>query len=180
MEEKPPTPGMKYRHYSPTAQVVLFETTSQSPTATTTTSSPTATKLQEIERKARERLQLGDSVGIIATSLSDHPFTDFGARVIDLERGKEAHAPVFTTSDRAAVWVYRLGKRKDGEGGVAAESDNEAFAAEVAKGLFAALRALDSRGVGVILVEGIDEAYTGYAVMNRLRKAASETVVTPH
>ena len=44
----------------------------------------------------------------------------------------------------------------------------------VARGLFAALRDLDSAGVRVILVEGISDAHEGLAVMNRLRKAASE------
>jgi hypothetical protein len=29
MEDKPPTPGLKYRHYSPTAKVILYEGSSQ-------------------------------------------------------------------------------------------------------------------------------------------------------
>ena len=52
--------------------------------------------------------------------------------------------------------------------------------AGIAKGLFAALRELDEKGVEVILVEGLDddderEGAAGgeaAAVMNRLRKAA--------
>jgi L-threonylcarbamoyladenylate synthase len=44
----------------------------------------------------------------------------------------------------------------------------------IAKGLFAALRDLDKFKVDVILVEGIPETNEGLAVMNRLRKAASE------
>ncbi|GIL72269.1 hypothetical protein Vretimale_431 [Volvox reticuliferus] len=45
--------------------------------------------------------------------------------------------------------------------------------AEVASELFAALRHMDEVGVAVIVVEGVRDAGTGVAVMNRLRKAAS-------
>ena len=48
--------------------------------------------------------------------------------------------------------------------------------AEISRGLFAALRELDARGVSVIHVEGIGEEEEGLAVMNRLRKAAGEIV----
>jgi L-threonylcarbamoyladenylate synthase len=45
----------------------------------------------------------------------------------------------------------------------------------IAHGLFAALRELDGRGADVIYVEGItDGSDVAAAVMNRLRKAASE------
>ena len=51
-------------------------------------------------------------------------------------------------------------------------------AAEVGRGLFAALRELDALGVQAILVEGVgeDEGDVAGAVMNRLRKAAEERV----
>jgi L-threonylcarbamoyladenylate synthase len=48
-------------------------------------------------------------------------------------------------------------------------TDPEAIAA----GLFAHLRDLDDAGLDVIVVEGIDEAGVGRAVMDRLRRAAS-------
>lgn len=48
--------------------------------------------------------------------------------------------------------------------------------AEAATRLFASLRALDSRGVASILVEGIAETGLGFAVMNRLRRAATREV----
>jgi len=60
--------------------------------------------------------------------------------------------------------------------GVDANTDIEK-AALVARGLFAALRQLDEKDkVNTVLVEGISEAHTGLAVMNRLRKAASITI----
>ncbi len=45
-----------------------------------------------------------------------------------------------------------------------------------AQGLFAALRALDEAGVDVIVVEGVPPQGLGLAVMDRLRRAASEIV----
>ena len=41
-----------------------------------------------------------------------------------------------------------------------------------ARGLFAALRELDLLGLDRIVVEGIDEAGLGAAIMDRLRRAA--------
>jgi len=46
----------------------------------------------------------------------------------------------------------------------------------VAKGLFTALRELDSLKVDIILMEGISEKREGLAVMNRIRKAATEII----
>lgn len=48
----------------------------------------------------------------------------------------------------------------------------------VAKGLFRALRDLDSQKVDVILMEGIAEDQEGLAVMNRIRKASGEIIAT--
>jgi L-threonylcarbamoyladenylate synthase len=45
-----------------------------------------------------------------------------------------------------------------------------------AQGLFAAMRALDDAGVDVIVVEGVEERGLGAAVMDRLRRAATQVV----
>jgi L-threonylcarbamoyladenylate synthase len=47
---------------------------------------------------------------------------------------------------------------------------------DYARRIYAALRELDERGVSVIVVEGISETGEGAAVMDRLRRAASETL----
>jgi L-threonylcarbamoyladenylate synthase len=49
-------------------------------------------------------------------------------------------------------------------------------AREYARSIYSALRALDEGGPGAILVEGIDESGEGAAVMDRLRRAASEII----
>jgi len=50
----------------------------------------------------------------------------------------------------------------------------ENTADEYARSIYSALRELDERGVNVIVVEGISEEGEGAAVMDRLRRAASE------
>jgi L-threonylcarbamoyladenylate synthase len=52
--------------------------------------------------------------------------------------------------------------------------------ANIARGMFSALRELDRENVGAIVVEGIDdsEGETAAAIMNRLRKAAETTAET--
>jgi len=47
-------------------------------------------------------------------------------------------------------------------------------AADYARSIYAALRELDEKNTGVILVEGISEQGEGLAVMDRLRRAANE------
>lgn len=47
-------------------------------------------------------------------------------------------------------------------------------AADYARRIYAALREMDERGVSVIIVEGISETGAGAAVMDRLRRAATE------
>jgi L-threonylcarbamoyladenylate synthase len=44
---------------------------------------------------------------------------------------------------------------------------------EVARNLFATLRAVDKLGVDVAVVEGVEERGLGLAVMNRVRKAST-------
>ena len=157
MEAAPPTPGLKYRHYSPTARVVLIEHSVKD---------SQAHLIQRIRRCHEE----GKRVGLIGTTGhgKELPFEmvtfaeGMGEKESESEREKDGEGR------RRRVLLYALG---EGE-----QQDSERFAAAVANGLFKALRALDGSGVEVIMVEGISEAHAGLAVMNRLRKAASEIV----
>ncbi|KAL1844840.1 hypothetical protein VTK73DRAFT_1688 [Phialemonium thermophilum] len=70
----------------------------------------------------------------------------------------------------------RLATDGGGEGTVRVlDLDLGRDAKSIAHGLFAALREFDARGADVIFVEGVsDQDDIGAAVMNRLRKAASD------
>lgn len=117
------TPGMKYRHYLPTAKVVLFQ-------------------------------RCGDGKAAVSEFMSGLPA---GAKVALLRATHFAPA-----ADINQEIVY---DRKMGHTG-----------AQILLSLFRLLREADEQKVDFILVEGVEEEGDGLAVMNRLSKAASETV----
>lgn len=117
------TPGMKYRHYSPTAKVVLF-------------------------------VNCGDGKRAVSEYLRGK---DVGGKVAVLRAGK------FVPSSELGIPE-------------AVDRSMGATAGEVAHSLFKLLREVDEMDVGLILVEGVDESGDGLAVMNRLSKAAYETI----
>ncbi|KAJ8120028.1 hypothetical protein ONZ43_g3157 [Nemania bipapillata] len=159
----PRAPGMKYKHYSPKAQVVLYEATC-----------PTLHKGID-QRDLDLKEDSSNIVGVIRTrywqlggSLSCGDFKEQerlaapaeSTNPIDVEL-EVREADLYKSSDDVVI-----GKLLDI--GIGKESRS------IAHGLFSALRELDRRGADVIFVEGtLDDEDIGAAVMNRLRKAAS-------
>ncbi|KAF2640057.1 translation factor, partial [Massarina eburnea CBS 473.64] len=173
---RPRAPGMKYRHYSPKARVVLYESGKGKP------------GVDDMVEKGYK------SIGIIRTktwpSVLGLPVdkttqTNGASPTVPLVEAIEAndsgvdlnlsnlqrsfiqhqtpHATHHTlqspTSEAASIWDVALGTSTE----------------DVARGLFSALRELDKKGVEIIFVEGIDDNVgddIAAAVMNRLRKAA--------
>ncbi|KAL0949780.1 hypothetical protein HGRIS_009819 [Hohenbuehelia grisea] len=137
LEQAPTTPGMKYRHYSPSVPVTLLLTQSKPPLGDASLS-PSAyldALLREDERSSPPKLGL-----LVADDSS----------LMEL------------TSYTGVVWHhYSLGSIRN--------------PAEVAHRLFDGLLTLEREGVERILIEEISEDQEGLAVMNRVRKAASET-----
>lgn len=170
---KPRAPGMKYRHYSPKAEVILFEAGAKRPGREEVTKK---SKVGVIRTKSWDAaLGLG-TAGSNVSETNGHVNgtshngtapslpTDAPSRLSNLLRSviqhQIPHAQRHTLdSSDTEVWDINLGAETEG----------------VARGLFSALRELDKKGVDVIFVEGIDDT-TGddiaAAVMNRLRKAA--------
>lgn len=119
------TPGMKYRHYSPNAKVVLF-------------------------------VNCGDGVAAVNRYLADNKVPS--STSIALLRSK-----YFSSANAIADQIE-------------IEEDLGVTGTEISRNLFRLLRKVDEAGVDLILVEGIDETDEGLAVMNRLSKAALETI----
>ncbi|NLU43123.1 MAG: threonylcarbamoyl-AMP synthase [Firmicutes bacterium] len=111
------------------------------------------------------------------------------APVVLFEGGPDARASalgnevVRLTSEGKTVGVAALSESiarlKDTVGSRfrAEEMGSASDPSSVAARVFSALRALDRKGVDVILVEGIEESGVGLAVMNRLRQAAGNNIV---
>jgi L-threonylcarbamoyladenylate synthase len=170
---KPRAPGMKYRHYSPKAPVVLLEDGASQPAD------------EELKSKSRigvirtkrwqpalnlpaEKVKASDTNGQALCSSQDMA-ASLGpdaspSRLSNLLRSviqhQIPHADHYIVKPEAIqVWDIDLGAKTEG----------------VARGLFSALRELDKKGVEIIYVEGIDDKSgddIAAAVMNRLRKAA--------
>ncbi|KAJ4992181.1 translation initiation protein sua5 [Stagonosporopsis vannaccii] len=169
---KPRAPGMKYRHYSPKAEVLLFESGAAEPAKEEVTRKNTIGIIRTKSWKPALGLA-SENTGVTGTSRqSNGTFhtrtlsmtTDTPSRLSNLLRSviqhQIPHAKRFTLdASETEVWDIDLGAETEG----------------VARGLFSALRELDKKGVELIFVEGIDDT-TGddiaAAVMNRLRKAA--------
>ena len=119
------TPGMKYKHYSPQAKVVLFE-------------------------------NCGDGKRAINDYITQNHVE---GKKIALLKSKE-----FALAQEVSSYISlerSMGKTGD----------------EILHNLFKLLREVDELQVDLIFVEGITQQHEGLAVMNRLSKAASETVI---
>ena len=114
------SPGMKYRHYSPNARVVIVEGSRIRAKA----------KIIELTEKLKDE---GKKVSIMTASKSLKPNVDS---------------------------VLYMGNTLD----------------TIARNLFANLRKADNDHIDVIVVQGIHYNNTGFAIMNRLKKAAAETI----
>ncbi|KAH8788380.1 DHBP synthase RibB-like alpha/beta domain-containing protein [Diaporthe sp. PMI_573] len=144
----PRAPGMKYKHYSPRAKVVLFE-------------ARTRTQGDEVLRELRRVEGRRDVVGVVRTHRWERlPGQEVGAEEGDTDGEADLSYEIHTSViDGSRVLDIGLGL------------DSRT----VAQGLFSALRELDRKGADVIFIEGIeDKDDIAAAVMNRLRKAASE------
>ncbi|KAK3393216.1 telomere recombination-domain-containing protein [Podospora didyma] len=171
----PRAPGMKYKHYSPKARVVLYEAARGGG----------GISVEDLEA-ALGRKQM-TTIAVIRTR---HWPLAAGLKTSGLAAAAPADSShLHTNGDQAAeadaVTVREgslLGGGEDGkEDTVVArllDVDLGGDIKGVAYGLFAALRELDRYGADVIFVEGVSDDGGGddiaAAVMNRLRKAASD------
>jgi L-threonylcarbamoyladenylate synthase len=149
--ERPKAPGMKYTHYAPQAPLTLLAP------APGVDPGRTGEAAWAAVRERLDRVGPGGVVGLLA-----------------LAENLEVHA-----REAASAGIpWTLGRLSDEPGRPAAgvltlEAGPAAQPERVAGRLFAALRWFDGAGVAAIIAEGTDPAGLGFAVMNRLRKAAS-------
>ncbi|TKY87736.1 hypothetical protein EX895_003317 [Sporisorium graminicola] len=213
-ESNPTTPGMKYRHYSPTARVVMLlsaklfaaalrssngsATHSDQPSSSSSSAkvveslvkngSTVSTQPQTFAKVVRDQIanhlphdcQQADSmlhIGLMISSDSDlsrliTSSSTSTAATADKASPHPHLLPPFTVTglDNVQVHPFDLGPSDQAE--------------VYAQRMFDGLRTLDEGplrcGVDkcqLIFVEALDDAGVGLAVMNRLKKAASATVV---
>ncbi|OAQ99837.1 hypothetical protein LLEC1_01882 [Akanthomyces lecanii] len=166
----PRAPGMKYKHYSPKARVVLYEASYNAVSDGIVSADIEAVNATQNGHAQNGNENLTRKVGVIRTQRWK------AAGGLQVQNWREA-SPVAMEVDKSGYEVY-TGDLVGAGGHVIGELFDINLGKDtkgIAQGLFAALRELDSRGADTIFVDGIDgELDIAAAVMNRLRKAASE------
>ncbi|RYO99064.1 hypothetical protein DL766_002322 [Monosporascus sp. MC13-8B] len=172
----PRAPGMKYKHYSPRARVILYESSFAAAKEGVQQQDLEAFRNDWQAQRTNGVASQGLKVGIIRTRhwkpAAGLRCGEFKQRAIENgEASPESSAEVELEVQEAELYdgasSSSIGKALDLSIGENTRS--------IAQGLFSALRELDRRGASIIFVEGIgDNEDIGAAVMNRLRKAASQ------
>ncbi|KAK2790160.1 hypothetical protein FQN53_000401 [Emmonsiellopsis sp. PD_33] len=161
--EAPRAPGMKYKHYSPKARVVLFEAGA----------GVDGVRERVVGDLVKQQQQQGEGprrIGVVRTKCWRR-----GLGIIPTAASKEPSSNA-KQDEFTPTHLHLLAR-----GDLPVEMFDVTLGAgteSIARGLFSALRALDEEKVAVIYVEGISdtEGDLAAAIMNRLRKAAEEEV----
>ncbi|MCJ1228796.1 hypothetical protein MMC12_005459 [Toensbergia leucococca] len=177
----PRAPGMKYKHYSPRAKVVLVMGELKAAALISHAMLAEGARIGVIRTKIWKYKALASALGYHVTKefpinangtgterdsediLLPETLTPF--LVPEARRYQIQLPPTSPLDSTSAISIWDIGLGSD--------------TADIARGLFAALRQLDQAVVDVIFVEGIDDDGEGgvaAAVMNRLRKAAEVEV----
>lgn len=178
---KPKAPGMKYRHYSPKATVVLFESGKKAPVWSDMAQylSTTGSKKLGVIRTKRWSVDVAGVDGPVVQGTPEE------TKLASQTNGNESKSSPSIPGGFAGMLqtIHKQHVQRSVETHLVANSDVEFTlldvalgndTADIARGVFAALRDLDRQDVDAIFVEGIsdEEGDVAAAVMNRLRKAA--------
>lgn len=148
----PRAPGMKYKHYSPRAKVVLYEARARK-------------EGEEFRHEEFESVVDGEEREKTVAFIRTGGWPLFGGLAC-VESVKQGTVPGKVREGKASAGEAEFKRVLDIDLGRDVKG--------VAQGLFSALRELDREGADVIYVEGVDDGDDiAAAVMNRLRKAAS-------
>ncbi|KAF9776973.1 hypothetical protein IL306_004758 [Fusarium sp. DS 682] len=167
----PRAPGMKYKHYSPKATVVLYESSFKYGDSGIASSDLEAAN-GTVNGHATNGERNDRILGVIRTQRWK---SGAGLRCANFQHLTDVQG---ADEDSSPFQVYEgdLLDEKEQPIGKILDIDLGRSTEGIARGLFAALREFDRRGADTIFVDGIeDRSDIAAAVMNRLRKAASET-----
>ncbi|KAK0108570.1 hypothetical protein ONS95_003368 [Cadophora gregata] len=203
----PRAPGMKYKHYSPKAKVILYEASPKHEIARLGIKDE-ARMILDAQKKKREYLGFESldrpaKIGIVRTKnwapwgrlnyvWQDHRYSvPNGTAIVKHQKVKTGNSFGMKQGELWFTHAFNaLHDRDEHLPDIPTDETTRVLIGEVidialgidtkdiAHGLFSALRELDLRDVDVVYVEGIrDEGDIAAAVMNRLRKAATKIEV---
>ena len=133
----PKAPGMKYRHYAPKAEMILFCAVEEKGSE-----DKISKRIEEyLEEEGQEFLE--EKIAILCAEESKHLYKDL--------------------AEKKDISLKILGRRDE--------------PLSMTHNLFRTLRECDEEGIGVILSEGYSEKGIGFALMNRMKKAAGQKII---
>lgn len=153
----PKAPGMKYRHYAPKAEMILFcsleEKESEDKTSEKKGSEDRISEGKEYEYKVSKR---------IAEYLEEEG-KGFPREKIAILCAEETKHFYQEMAEKEGIILKVLGRRDE--------------PLSMTHNLFRTLRECDEEGIGLILSEGYSEEGIGFALMNRMKKAAGQKII---
>lgn len=178
---KPKAPGMKYRHYSPKATVVLFESGKKAPVWSDMAQylSTTGSKKLGVIRTKRWSVDVAGVDGPVVQGTPEE--TKLASQTNGNESKSSPSIPGGFAGMLQTIHKQHVQRSVETHSVANSQMDFKLLdvalgndTADIARGVFAALRDLDRQDVDAIFVEGIsdEEGDVAAAVMNRLRKAA--------
>ena len=149
------TPGMKYKHYSPDAKVVLFVNCGDGEEA--------IAKYLKANRVSVDGVEVG-ARGDLRDSKDSK------------QEGQGQKHLISANADTPKVALLKSRHFRDYKG-IDVVRDLGSAGDDIARNLFKYLREVDEdEKVDLILIEGVEEVDEGLAIMNRLKKAAFEVI----
>ena len=147
----PKAPGMKYRHYAPKAEMILFRITEED------------RKFDENAEFAKEKKIADAILHYIQTykkSFRDDMLREPKIAILCAEESRGQYGD-FSKEERISFKI--LGSEKE--------------PLSMTHNLFRILRECDAEGINLILSESYPEEGVGFALMNRMKKAAGQKII---
>ena len=158
----PKAPGMKYRHYAPRAEMILFRAR-KAENADRRIAEAILCFLREREEQEEKRKEKQGQEEERRQDKKENKRKDSGlsrVAILCAEETKEEYASFCTEK---GILLKVLGKREE--------------PLSMTHNLFRILRDCDEEGVELILSEAYSEEGVGFALMNRMKKAAGQKIM---
>ena len=163
----PKAPGMKYRHYAPKAEMVLFCSLEEKE------SEEKESKKKELEDKTSEKKRSEDRIS--EEKESGYKVSKRIAEYLEEEgRGFPREKIAVFCAEETKHFYQEMAEK---EGIVLKVLGRRDEPLSMTHNLFRLLRECDEEGIELILSEGYSEKGIGFALMNRMKKAAGQKII---
>ena len=163
----PKAPGMKYRHYAPKAEMVLFCSLEEKE------SEEKESKKKELEDKTSEKKRSEDRIS--EGKESEYKVSKRIAEYLEEEgRGFPREKIAVFCAEETKHFYQEMAEK---EGIVLKVLGRRDEPLSMTHNLFRILRECDEEGIELILSEGYSEEGIGFALMNRMKKAAGQKII---